>query len=370
MPHIPLRTNRVAGRVGPALVVALAAFAATARGQNTDRVTLIDRTQVTGEIVAITPGEVEIKDQRTDEPKKLPIERIYEVAFSGEPEGLRNARAMLLRQDDTTALQELDTIDKVELDGASEAVLTEVAFVRAAATARQATAAGTNLEPGAQGLRDFLKKHPQSHHVLRANELLGDLLVQAGRFDEAAAAYGVLAKGPPMFKLRAATAKAGAQYARKNYAEAEREYAAAANTQTDPKDLASTRLKRQAEAGRARCLVRQGKSADAVKAVQGLIQAAKPDDREDRDLLALAYTILGDAHRAAEQDEDALIAFLTVDLVYNTVPDSHAEALFNLVQLWDKKRNPERARDARQSLESVYPESRWIKALGPAGGSG
>ena len=360
-------TNHVAGRVWPSLAVALAALVGVARGQSLDRVRLTDKTEVVGEIVGVSPVDVEIKDQRDGEQKKLPIDRIASVAFGGEPEGLRTARTMLQREDAAGALAELEKIEKAELDGASDTVLAEVAFMRAAATARQATATGAGLEAGERGLREFLQKNARSHHLYRAHELLGDLLVRAGKFDDAKAAYAVLEKGPPAFKLRAATAKARALYERKDYAEAEREYAAAAGAETDPKDVASTRQKREAETGRARCLARQGKAADAVKIVQGIIRDAAPDDR---DLLARAYAALGDAHRAAAQDQDALIAFLTVDLVYNTLPDSHAEALYNLVLLWQKVQNPERSREARQSLETTYPDSRWTGALGAAGGKG
>ena len=62
------------------------------------------------------------------------------------------------------------------------------------------------------------------------------------------------------------------------------------------------------------------------------------------------------------REQDALISFLTVDLVYNATPESHAEALANLVELWEAAQHPERAREARQLLESSYPATRWAKA--------
>ena len=74
--------------------------------------------------------------------------------------------------------------------------------------------------------------------------------------------------------------------------------------------------------------------------------------------------MLGGAYRAmGGREQDALIQFLTVDLVYNTLPESHAEALFNLGELWDKGSNPERAREARQNLKSAYPSSPWAAKL-------
>ena len=361
-------TNRA--RVNPrpcsscwaAVVVVL--FSAIAPAQTLDRVRLTDKSEILGEVVSVGPADVEIKDQRDDESKRVPIDRLAFVSFGGEPESLRNARTLLLRQDAAAAIEELAKIEKVELDGASDNVLAEVAFVKAAAAARQATSTGADLAGGEKGLRDFLQKHPRSHHFFPASELLGDLLVRAGNFDAAATAYAALEKGPPAYRVRAATAKAGSFYAQKKYAEAEKEYDAAAKTPTDPKDEASARQKQEAQAGRARCLSRQGKADAAVQALQGVIRDADPEDRE---ILCRAYAALGDAFRTAGKEQDALIAFLTVDLVYNTLPESHAEALYNLVQLWQKVEKPERSREARQSLETSYPNSRWTKSLAAAG---
>ena len=95
-----------------------------------------------------------------------------------------------------------------------------------------------------------------------------------------------------------------------------------------------------------------------------MLQIIKDSEPEDKELLGRAYNILGVAYRAmGGKEQDALIQFLTVDLVYNTGPDSHAEALFNLGELWDKGSNPERAREARQNLKAAYPTSPWAAKL-------
>ncbi|NBW86049.1 MAG: hypothetical protein EBR23_04260, partial [Planctomycetia bacterium] len=131
-----------------------------------------------------------------------------------------------------------------------------------------------------------------------------------------------------------------------------------------PGDVAGARAKREAELGRAQCLSRLEKAPDAIAAARGVIRQIDPDDK---DLLGRAFNVLGDAQRSAGgRDEDAVIAYLTVDLVYNTAAETHAEALFNLVDLWQRTKNPERAREARQALESQYPNSPWTKRLAAA----
>jgi outer membrane protein assembly factor BamD (BamD/ComL family) len=66
---------------------------------------------------------------------------------------------------------------------------------------------------------------------------------------------------------------------------------------------------------------------------------------------------------ANHREQDGLIAYLTVDLVHSSDPDSHAEALYRLQELWDQGRYPQRASEARRRLEADYPESAWAARL-------
>lgn len=366
--------------VGAWLAVAatlVVAAPGVATAQSSDRVKLLDRKEVFGEIQAATPDEVEILDSR-GEAMRIPIDRIREVLLNGEPESLRNARGMLLRQDAGAALEELAKVTKPELDGSSNLVLAEMDFVRAAALGRVA-AGSAGAAGGAAGmaeaeaaLRGFLKAHATSFHRYEALEIISALFARAGRYDDAAAALAGLEKGPASLRVRAAVGKAKLFYEQQKYAEALREFEAAEKAQTDDADLASRRQKAEAALGRARCLARTGKAVEAVTvATSGVsTSGARGLGAEDGEFLALAYATLGDALRAGGKDQDAIIAFLRVDLVHNAMPDAHAEALFNLAQLWDKMKNPERARQVRKALEATYPESRWTRLLaeGSAGG--
>lgn len=340
--------------------------AATGFAQSADRVRLVPSGEVRGEITAVSPNEIEVVVPGQSDPVRKPIDQIREVIFGDEPEAVRAARSELLRQDPAAALEQLEKLTPEELAGASENVLAELDFLRAAVAARMATATGDGIDAAAQALRAFIGKRSRSHHFYEAHEILGDMLARGGKYADAAAAFAVLAKGPPAFKVRSAAANAGLLFEQKQYPAAQREYENAAGIATDPKDEASAAQKRYAALGAARCLVRQGKAADVVPAVRGLLAQASPDDRE---LLARAFNALGDAYAAqGGKDQDALIAYLTVDLVYNTVPDSHAEALFNLARLWQKAQNPERSRAAKQALQDSYPDSRWNRQLAAGAG--
>lgn len=352
---------RVAARWG-ALMLALG-LADVALGQPQGRVLLLDGPSVAGTIVAVSPAGVDVEDSK-GEKRNVEIERIRDVQFSGEPQLLRAARAAVISGRPAQALDDLDKIDKSEFQDADELVLKEVEYVRAAALAGKASLTGGDLAGAEKAARDYLANHGTSHHVYAMQELLGNVLARAGKFADAANAYATLDKGPPAFRVRSATARAALLFEQQKYDEAIAAFAAASKIDTDPKDAASAAQKREAELGVARCLSRQGKAAEAVTRLQEILKLANPEQKE---LMARAYAVLGDAYRSAGKDQDALISFLTVDLVYNTVSEARAEALFNLAQLWERGKFPERARDARQQLESTYPDSPWTKKLAGAG---
>ena len=84
-------------------------------------------------------------------------------------------------------------------------------------------------------------------------------------------------------------------------------------------------------------------------------------DPEQKELQARAYNALGDSYQRAGRTKDALLAFLHVDVLYSTVPDAHAEALSHLATLWDAVGQADAARQARQTLNEQYRDSRWAK---------
>ncbi|MEI6036511.1 MAG: tetratricopeptide repeat protein [Planctomycetota bacterium] len=330
-------------------------FSSTSVAQSSDRVISTDGV-IAGKFVAASANGVDIED-RNGEIKKVPIEKIREVQFADEPQSLKSARGMLFRGRAADALEELAKIDPTELEGAEPALIEEVAFVKAAAAGHASLRSGTDPKEAGKLVNDFLSKHPQTHHFYALQELLGDLLARLGKPEPALVAYSQLDKGPSAFRVRAASAKATMFFDQKKYQEALNEFEAA--IKIDATDDASLAQKRGAGLGKARCFSQLGKNDEAIALVHSIIKQADPEEKE---LLARAYNVLGGAYRTlGGKDQDALISFLTVDLVYNSNPDSHAEALANLSELWESGKNPERAREARQNLEASYPGSQWAK---------
>lgn len=349
----------IGGRGGrlTAILMLSALVAGTAAAQVPGTVVFNDGGKArTGEIAAVSPLNVELGES------KIPIERIFDLEFDAEPSSLKAARRGVLKGDAAQAEEDLKKVTEEQLADAEQLVRDELAFLKAAvAGLKGLQAGGAQLAAGEKAVRDYLAKFGNSsHHAFFMHELNGRLLTRAGKFDEAAKAYAPFDRGPPAFQVRGRAARGGVLFEQGKFDAAMAEYAAAAKTETDAKDDASTMQKREAELGVARCMARQGKSQEAIEALQGVLKNLDPDDG---DILGRAYNALGDAYRAAKKDQDALIAYLTVDLVYNTSPTNREEALFNLAELWERGKYAERAREARQQLESTYPNSPWVRKL-------
>jgi len=359
------RPTGARSRPVPAVVALLVALAAVAPGvvlgQAADRVILANGQAASGKVLAVSPTVIDLEGAG-GETQKIPVETVREVQFGAEPQSLRTARGMLLRGRGGDALDEVGKIEADDLDGAEPLVLAEADFVRAAAAGRAVLDTGGDLAAAIKGVGAYLGKNGKSHHVFQMQELQGDLLSRAGKADEAMAAYSQLGTGPGPVKVRAAVAKAALLLAQGKTDAALAEYESA--VKLAGADKASESQRRAADLGKANCLSLQGKQEPAIQLVNQVIKDSSP---EDKDLLARAYNVLGGIYRAVDgKEQDALISFLTVDLVYNTVPDSHAEALYNLGELWERGSQPERAREARQSLKTSYPVSPWAKKLDAA----
>lgn len=327
-----------------------------------DMVTSQTGETIRGSLVGLAPDTVEIED-RTGV-RKLSIVDIRVVSFDGEPDSLRSARGLLVRRDARGAVEELEKIEGDELAGLEPRLREEYDYLKLAAAGR---AASTAAEAAAveEPLAAFLTRNTRTHHFYDGHKLLGDLRALQGKFAPAAEAYAALDRGPAAIQVRAAAAKAALFQQQGKYAEAIKEFEAAEKVKTSAEDTASAIQKREAALGKARCLALSGKAAEGIAVADGVIRASAPGDKE---LLATAYTVLGSCQRAAGgKDDDAVISFLTVDLVHNLLPAAHAEALYNLVELWNAANQPERAREAAQALSTNYPQSPWAAKLAGGG---
>lgn len=313
-------------------------------------------TAIPGKITSISRTAVEV--ERNGVKKSIAVNEIVAVFFDDEPTLLKTARSHLRVGRYEDAREALGKIPADDVSG--EFIPPTIAFYKAYCAAQLALGGTGTIKDAGGMMNSFAKDYPQSYHYFQAYEVLGDLLVASGSFQKAEAYYARVGKAPwPDYQMRANVARGRAQLAQGKTGEALQSFESVLAAGEEG-ELAQ--LQRQAATlGKARCIAAGGKPDEAIKMVETVLGKADPEQIE---LHAEAYNTLGSAHRKAGRTNEALLAFLHVDLLYFSQPEAHAEALANLADLWDEVHKTQRAVRARRILEERYRNSRWSKQGG------
>jgi tetratricopeptide (TPR) repeat protein len=318
-----------------------------------DRVRLARGTE-TGEVSAMTPLQVTVKKGLPGD-RDIPINEINSVLFDGEPPELSQARVNAANGAYTNALNALDKVNLATVH--RDFVKQDIEFYKAWCAAKLALGGQGEIGDAGRQLNSFVRTYPQNFHYLEAREAMGDLLMAGGGFRNAEAQYAELAKAPwPSYKMRATIAVGRSLQAQDKHAEAIQQFDAALAIADDGPDAQNQRL--AATLGKAVSLAETGGVDEAVGIIEKVIRDTDPQQKE---LQARAHIALGKCHETAGRKKDALYAYLYVDIIYNTVPEAHAEALAHLAALWRAVGHEERAREARQTLLDRYGNSRWAR---------
>lgn len=320
-----------------------------------DKVRLV-RGSESGEVSETTPLEVTL-NRGGPNSRTIAVNQIRSIAFDGEPSELTQVRLNVANGAFAKAQQLLDKVDagQVRRDLAKQ----DLEFYQAYVAGKLAQSGVGEVLDAGRKLNAFVRSYPNNYHYLEAVELMGDLLMISGRYEPAQKQYAELAKAPwPDYKMRAAVAIGRSLQAQNKHAEAIQQFDSALAVSDEGADARNQKL--AATLGKSVSLAETGKLDDAVAAIEKIIQDADPQQKE---LHARAYNALGTCYEKANKTKDALFAFLHVDVLYNTVPDAHAEALFHLIPLWKAIGQDERARETREQLQKRYADSRWAKQL-------
>jgi tetratricopeptide (TPR) repeat protein len=238
-----------------------------------------------------------------------------------------------------------------------DAIQQDIEFYKAFCAGKLALSSNGEIDEAGRQLSGFVRSYPKNFHYLAAAELMGDLLTASGRHELAQKQYAELAKTPwPDYKMRAAVAAGRALQAQGKHDEAIAQFETALAIPDEGADAPNQKL--AATLAKAVSHAATGGLEQAVGSIEKVIQDTDPQQKE---LHARAYNALGSCYEQAGKTKDALLAFLHVDVLYNTVPEAHAEALANLVPLWRAIGQEERAREANQLLQERYAGSRAAK---------
>ncbi len=289
--------------------------------------------------------------------KEIPVNQILTIYFDGEPRDLKTAKNHVLGGHYAEALAALERIKK---EPSRPEIRQDIEFFKALCVTKLALGGSMKITEAGRLMKAFADNNPNSYHYFEASEAVGDLLVAIQEYTQATEYYARLQSAPwPDYQMRGGVAVGWAllDQGKAKQAAAAFDKVIAVTAKGD----AAGRQRTAARVGKAGAMVKIKKHDEAIELVEEVIKQA---DTEDVPLMARAYNVLGAAEQQAGNTQEALLAFLRVDVLYSAQPDAHAEALANLANLWEQVHQTERANRARQVLKDRYPDSPWVKKIG------
>jgi tetratricopeptide (TPR) repeat protein len=312
-----------------------------------------------GTVIEETADEVTIQVKSTGKSEKVPVNELAKMKYDGKAgQAIFQAETSYEKGGEYQKLADAYAKAAQEEDPKGFAVRA-AQFGRARSIVRLAQRDPNRTDDAIKELEEFRSKNPNSRFHYELHELLGQLHLRKGNSESASAAFAALAKAPwPDYKLKAEVYEGRVQLAAGHYDEAFLIFDVVSKSAGDS---AEEKLRRQeAQLGKADCLVKQKKHAEAEKLL-GEVIAATPGDESA--VQATAHNLLGDVLRETGKTKEAIRSYLYVDLLYPGERDEHAKALCYLALLWDQTR-PDRAADFRAKLKDAYPNSPWLKLAG------
>ncbi|HUG20411.1 MAG TPA: hypothetical protein VMM56_15600 [Planctomycetaceae bacterium] len=338
----------------PLIVIAIAFGATDLRA--VDSIYKTDGKRVDGTITTFTKTEIDVQQgQRTT---KVPVNEVDRIGWNGEPTELKNARASELAGNLERA-EELYNQVKTGPSNLSPTAKIDLDYLIARTKARAALRDKSKADAAIAALAAFKSANAENFRYYELHEYLGK--VQAAKGDAAAskAAFAEMGNSPfNDMKMAARIFAADAMLAAEDIPGALAEYAAVAGMNAT--SLQEINRRNQARLGQALCLTRQNQGEKAIELCDQVIKETTPEQRLEQ---ATAFLRKGDALQATGQNQQAVMAYLTVDLLFEDQPAKHAEALYQLASLWGAVGKADRASDARARLQSQYSGSEWADQI-------
>lgn len=308
-------------------------------------------TPTRGLISAVSRDNVTI--QTTGISRTIEVKDILKVRFDAEPPELSTARDRALAGQLEDAIEELGKIDVTAIT--NDVIKQDVEYYKAFATAKHALASGGDKKAAQEQMTTFAYANTSSFHFYEAAELLGDLAFAQADYGNAAKFYGGLSNAPwPEYQLRATVLQARAMTADGKCAEALPGFEQVLSSGlTTPEALEQ---KMHATVGKAVCLAATGKHEEGIGIVEDLIAKNDPSNAT---LFGRAYNALGVCYIKSGKTKDAILAFLHTDVLFYSDPETHAEALYYLSDLWGQINRSDRADRTRGLLRGQYAGTRW-----------
>lgn len=344
-----------------ALLVALLAVPAAA----IDNVTRKREKNLTGEVSAVSKTEVSVKVKTPKEDTiKVAANDVESIAWTGEPPEFNLARGDEKGGRFARAIEGY-TKSLAANKASNPLVKTDLEYVIARTTAKIALSDASKIDEAIKKLEDFRSKNGEHYRYYEAVGFLGQLYMAKKDFIKAQTAFDQLGKAPWKETQMASRINSGKLAQADNKTEdALKAFDEVIAMKAEGPQEESQR--QEAMLGKSRILVVQKSYDEALKLLDEVIAKAAAEDAK---VQAEAYIRQGDCLREQGKDNDALLAYLHVDVLFPSEKLLHAEALFHLSRLWEKVGQKGRATETRERLETEFPNSDWTKQLkAPAAG--
>lgn len=311
--------------------------------------------RVGGEVTAISKTEITVKPV-TGDPVKIPANDIGSITWDNAPPDL----ALAISDENggrlDSALSRLAKSQEAAKAGPAN-VRTDIEFLIARVTARQALVDAAKRDEAVQKLEAFQKANGDSYRYYEAVSYLGQVQLAKGDYAAARTAFDLLAQSPwKDYKLAATISNARILAADGKPDDAVKLYEEVISAAGDAP--AEQARKYEAMVGRARGLAVQSKFAEALTSLEDVTNKGPADDSA---LQAEAYVLQGSCLQGLNRTKEAILAYLHVDVLFARESALHAESLYQLSRLWRLVQHDDRALDAQAKLIASYPNSDWAK---------
>lgn len=305
---------------------------------------------VRGKIVEISPTAIVIQSGGNNQTVKA--SEVDRTTFADASGPVKQA----ITQFQTNRLNDcLDTIEKIKPADLpkNRFVIAELAYCKAMAKSVEALrGADITLSDARTEMNSFLTKFPKSYHYYPASKTFAELAMATGSAQAIAAAKSkykeLLSSNWPELILLGHLELGKIALIENKPDQALAQFKKIAEDSKASSQQADE-LKLVAKCRAAQAKAMQGDTATAIKEIQAII---KKESSDNKLLFANAYNALGHCHLKAGSKKEALLAFLHTQMLYSSLADTHAEALYHLFSLWNDLSYPDRARETQQMLRS------------------
>ncbi|MBQ2039722.1 MAG: tetratricopeptide repeat protein [Thermoguttaceae bacterium] len=302
-------------------------------------------------VSAMTADGVAVEYESKGEKKSavLPAEQILWLQYEDEPLNLSAARVEIQVGNYEDALEKLGAIEE---EIKEPAIQQELEWNRAYATLQSALADSGKLESAAAVMKTFVEAYPDHYRFYEGNALLADAAAALGRAPAAEKYYTALTGAKSAsYQARGKVGLANLALDANELDKAKSLFSEVADMAELDGQLAGFDARAAAQIGLARVLSKQGDLDGALASLNALLDAT-PNSATRRQ--AIIYNALGDVYAAAKKPEEAIVAYLHVDLLYPAARGERVKALKALVGLWREIGRTDRAVETKRLLRDRF----------------